>query len=232
MRILAIDTSTMISNVAILEDEKILGDYSVNQEKTHSESLLPMTEDLLKKLGLTMKEIDAFAIAKGPGSFTGLRIGMTATKTLAQMLDKKIVGVSSLEALAFGIMSDSLIMPVIDARGKRLFTGLYKWKDGKLENIIEDSMINYSGFEKFLEDHKEEEIILVGEASHLLEDIYSKYDKVKVSHAGLNNCISRNISIIAKNMLEEGLEDSYYDLSPNYLRKSQAELDYNKKHDK
>ncbi len=232
MKILAIDTSTMISNVAILEDNKILGDYSVNQEKTHSESLLPMTEDLLKKLGLDMKDIDAFAIAKGPGSFTGLRIGMTATKTLAQMLDKKIVGVSTLEALAYGIMTDHLIMPVIDARGKRLFTGVYRWEGKKLVNVVADSMVNFQGFESFLEDHKDEKIILVGEATSLLTDIYEKYEKVEVSHAGLNNCIARNICILARDMLEEGLEDSYYDLSPNYLRKSQAELDYKKKHDK
>lgn len=90
MNILAIDTSTMISTVTIASDDEIIGDFNVNQQKTHSESLVPMIENLLNLLGMEIKDIDLYVIAKGPGSFTGLRIGMTIAKTLAQVNGKKI----------------------------------------------------------------------------------------------------------------------------------------------
>ena len=125
MKILAIDTSTMISSVGVLDGAYSLGEYSLNQVKTHSELLLPMTNELLSKLGLDLEDIDLFAVAKGPGSFTGLRIGMSAVKTMAQVLDQKIIGVSTLEALAYGVITDRLIIPIIDARGKRYFASIY-----------------------------------------------------------------------------------------------------------
>ncbi|MDU2202957.1 MAG: tRNA (adenosine(37)-N6)-threonylcarbamoyltransferase complex dimerization subunit type 1 TsaB, partial [Anaerococcus hydrogenalis] len=96
MRVLGIDTSTMISTVTVVEDEKVIGDFNVNQEKTHSESLVPMIETLLKLLGLKLSDIDIFAVAQGPGSFTGLRIGMTIAKTFAQVDDKKLIPISTL----------------------------------------------------------------------------------------------------------------------------------------
>src|SRR5699024_6151198 len=99
MNYLAIDTSTMISTVTVADDKEILGDFNVNQAKTHSESLVPMIESLLRLLGMTVKDIDKFVIAEGPGSFTGLRIGMTIAKTLAQVENKDLLTVSTLKAM-------------------------------------------------------------------------------------------------------------------------------------
>ena len=103
MRILAIDTATMVTSVCLWEDHKIIGDYSVNQAKTHSESLMQMSEQLLKDLNLTYEDMDVFAVSKGPGSFTGLRIGITTAKTRAQVTGKPLVGISTLEALAYNV---------------------------------------------------------------------------------------------------------------------------------
>lgn len=138
MRVLSIDTSTMMSSISIMEDDKIIGDCSINQEQTHSEKLMVLVDRLLNDLKLNLKDIDLFAVAKGPGSFTGLRIGMTSIKAIAQALDKKIIGVSTLEAMAFSILNAKNILAIIDARGKRYFAGLFKMIDGKLELVFED----------------------------------------------------------------------------------------------
>lgn len=228
MKVLAIDTSTMVSSICVLEDDKILGEYSLNQEQTHSELLLPMTNSLLTGLGIELKDIDLFAVGKGPGSFTGLRIGMSAIKTIAQVFDKNIVGVSTLEALAHGVFTDKLIMPLVDARGKRFFTGIYRWINGELVNEHEDSLYKFKDILEFLKTSKEN-FVLVGEAISLVKDELSSLDNVTFAHIGLNNCFSRNVAIIGKREAERGNYDSYFDLSPNYIRKSQAEIDYGKR---
>ena len=105
MNYLAIDTSTMISTVTVADEKEILGDFNVNQAKTHSESLVPMVEILLELLGMEIGNIDKFVIASGPGSFTGLRIGMTIAKTLAQATKKEIIPISTLAAMAAGSTS-------------------------------------------------------------------------------------------------------------------------------
>ena len=137
MNILAIDTSTMISTVTIASENEILGDFNVNQQKTHSESLVPMIETLLNLLGMEIKDIDEFVIAEGPGSFTGLRIGMTIAKTLAQVNDRKLVPISTLLALANNSSSDKLKVPMLDARGNRVYGAVY---DKEFNEIIKEDL--------------------------------------------------------------------------------------------
>ena len=137
MNILAIDTSTMISTVTIASDNEIIGDFNVNQQKTHSESLVPMIENLLDLLGMTIKDIDAFVISEGPGSFTGLRIGMTVAKTLAQVNEKKLIPISTLLALANNSSSEKLKAPMLDARGNRVYAAVY---DKDYNEIINEDL--------------------------------------------------------------------------------------------
>lgn len=228
MKVLAIDTSTMISSVGILDGEYTLGEYSLNQVKTHSELLMPMTEQLLKNLKLGFNDIDLFAVAKGPGSFTGLRIGMSAIKTVAQVLDKKIIGISTLEALAFGVLNDKLIMPIIDARGKRYFSAIYKWEEGNLVNHLEEGLFKEKDIIEFLKN-SDEEFVLVGDALNLIKDDLETLKNVRFANARQNNCLAINIAQLAKIRAEQEDFDSFYDLAPNYIRKSQAELDYDKR---
>lgn len=228
MKVLAIDTSTMISSVGVLDGEYSLGEYSLNQVKTHSELLMPMTDELLKRLKLTFDDIDLFAVAKGPGSFTGLRIGMSAIKTMAQVLDKKIVGVSTLEALAFGIVSDRLIVPIIDARGKRYFSAIYKWEGDKLVNLVDEGLFKEKDLVEFLEN-SQDDLVLVGDTLNLLKDKLKDLKHIRFANARQNNCLAISIAQLASIKAESGEFDSYYDLAPNYIRKSQAELDYDKR---
>lgn len=225
MRILSVDTSTMMSSISILEDNRIIGDYSVNQDQTHSEKLVLNIKRLLEDVKLTVNDIDLFAVAKGPGSFTGLRIGMTSIKAIAQALDKDIIGISTLEAMAFSVLKEGYIFPVIDARGKRYFSGLYRREDGELEKIFEEILHEDEIYElvKGLDKY-----IFVGDSASLLPDKIKNLPNVEIAPANLNNAIGKNLCVLAKRKYEDGKSTSLFELEPNYLRKSQAEINQGK----
>lgn len=213
MNILAIDTSTMISTVTIANDSEILGDFNVNQQKTHSESLVPMIETLLELLGMEFKDIDEFVIAEGPGSFTGLRIGMTIAKTLAQVNDKKLIPISTLLALANNSSSDNLKVPMLDARGNRVYGAVY---DKDFNEIIKEDLYTIENFSEMVND-LDEEIELIGDISLKYEDLF---EKAKVLPINFRNTIGKSLIKLA---LENKNDYDLYQLVPNYLRKSQAE---------
>ncbi|PKZ15726.1 tRNA (adenosine(37)-N6)-threonylcarbamoyltransferase complex dimerization subunit type 1 TsaB [Anaerococcus octavius] len=213
MNILAIDTSTMISTVTIANDSEILGDFNVNQQKTHSESLVPMIETLLELLGMEFKDIDEFVIAEGPGSFTGLRIGMTIAKTLAQVNDKKLIPISTLLALANNSSSDKLKVPMLDARGNRVYGAVY---DKEFNEIIKEDLYTIEDFSKLVND-LDKEIELIGDISLKYQDLF---EKEKVLPINFRNTIGKSLIKLA---LENKNDYDLYQLVPNYLRKSQAE---------
>lgn len=217
---LAIDTSTMISTVTVADDKEIIGDFNVNQSKTHSESLVPMIENLLGLLGMKVADVDKFVIADGPGSFTGLRIGMTIAKTLAQVEKKDLLTISTLKAMAAGSISQRVKLALIDARTTRVYAGLY---DQNLEEIIPENLYEIDDLAKIVNE-KGLEIEMIG----LLNDKYfDKFERAFKAPINLNNCIGRNLIRLAQ---EEGLEARpLYEISPNYLRKSQAEREFKKK---
>jgi len=213
MNILAIDTSTMISTVTIANDSEILGDFNVNQQKTHSESLVPMIETLLELLGMEFKDIDEFVIAEGPGSFTGLRIGMTIAKTLAQVNDKKLIPISTLLALANNSSSDNLKVPMLDARGNRVYGAVY---DKDFNEIIKEDLYTIEDFSEMV-NNLDEGIELIGDISLKYEDLF---EKAKVLPINFRNTIGKSLIKLA---LENKNDYDLYQLVPNYLRKSQAE---------
>lgn len=224
MKILSICTSTMISTCTIMEDGEIIGDCNINQQKTHSESLVPMIKNMLDSLKIDISEIDLYIMAKGPGSFTGLRIGMTTGKTLAQVFNKDVIGISTLEALAVSCLTDKYIVPLVDARGGRVYYGIYKWDEKKLVNIKEDELI-------FMEDLAEElkltdkEYIFVGEGSRIFKDLINEEKLGELAIEPLNNCIGRNLCYLGEKYYSEGKIDDLFTLSPAYIRKSQAQRD-------
>ncbi|AFS77348.1 peptidase M22, glycoprotease [Gottschalkia acidurici 9a] len=145
MKVLAIDTSSTVASCAIMDDEKLLGEVILNDKTTHSQKLLPMIKQVLENCKLKPEDIDIYGAAIGPGSFTGLRIGVATIKSLAHAVEKRVVGVSSLEALALNIpFSQSLIVPIMDARRDRVFTAIYKWETEELKTIMEPDVIELS----------------------------------------------------------------------------------------
>ena len=223
MNILAIDTSTMISTVTIASDGEIIGDFNVNQQKTHSESLVPMIENLLDLLGMTIGNIDKFVIAKGPGSFTGLRIGMTIAKTLAQVGDKELIPVSTLLALANNSSSDRLKVPMLDARGNRVYAAVY---DSDFNEIIGEDLYTIDEFAD-LANALDKDLELIGEISTKYKD---KFKDSKTLPLNFNSCIGKSLIKIA--IGEDKESKNLYEISPNYLRKSQAERELNNKKNK
>ena len=121
MKILAIDSSGLVATVAVTEDDSLVAEYTINYKKTHSQTLVPMLEEVKKMIGLDLGTIDAIAVAKGPGSFTGLRIGSATAKGLGLALDKPIIPVSTLDALSMNAWgSDKLVCPIMDARREQV----------------------------------------------------------------------------------------------------------------
>ena len=143
MTILAIDSSAKAASVCIANEEKIIGEFFINTSLTHSQTLMPMTEQLLKNTEMTIGEVDAIAVNAGPGSFTGIRIGISTVKGLALAANKPCAGVSTLEAMAWhGVSASSFICPVMDARRNQVYNALFRTDCGKPIRICKDRAVS------------------------------------------------------------------------------------------
>ena len=142
MKILALDSSSLVASVAVVEDDNLLGEYTINYKKTHSQTLLPMLDEVAKMIELDLESIDAIAVSAGPGSFTGLRIGSATAKGLGLALHKSIVSVPTVDALAYNLWgSPDVICPLMDARRQQAYTGLYEFQNGIMETICSKKRI-------------------------------------------------------------------------------------------
>ena len=154
MRILAIETSALECSVALLDGDTILGEFSVNNKKTHSQMLMPMLSDLMDRSGVIIDSVDAIAVAGGPGSFTGLRIGSATAKGLADALNKPIVSVPTVDALAYNLFgSGELVCPMMDARRDQTYTGIYAFTEGEMQTLLPQCAISVAELvEKLIAD--------------------------------------------------------------------------------
>ncbi len=144
MKILALDSSGLVASVAIVEEidgnQNLLAEYTVNYKKTHSQTLLPMLDEIVKMIELDLKSIDAIALAAGPGSFTGLRIGSATAKGLGFALEKPLIEIPTVDGLAYNLYgTDRVICPLMDARRNQVYTGIYEFCGGSL-HVLEPQM--------------------------------------------------------------------------------------------
>lgn len=231
MRVLALDSSGLTASVALVEDDTPIGEYSTNFHKTHSTTLLPMTDELFRMLGMDIAEakLDAIAIAKGPGSFTGLRIGSATAKGLALALGLPVIPVSTIEGLAFNLWgSEGIVCPVMDARRGQTYTGLYKMNgfEGGMECILEPCAVDIS---EILEKINEQSlpVTFLGDGVPVFSDRINENCKVhyRFAPASMNRQRAASIGCVAVSMAENDpsvMMDSD-DFAPDYLRLSQAE---------
>lgn len=223
MKVLGIDTSSIMTTCAVIEGDKLLGEYSLNQDMSHSEKLVPMIKEVLDNLGLKIQDIDLFAVSVGPGSFTGLRIGVATVKGFAHLYDKPVIGVPTLEALAYNLAPRDIIVPMLDARRDRVYTGIYTCKEDGLETIVEADALEIDELINLLREYKE--IYVNGQGSVVYRERLeaSLGDRLKFSIIG--NMEARGVSIcqLGRKKYLEGKRDDYFTLSPDYLRPSQAE---------
>lgn len=218
MKVLGIDTSTKTTAIGLIEDDEVLCDYNLTGRVAHSESVTDMIHEIFKKFEFALEDIDLIAVGLGPGSFTGLRIGITIAKVMAFALDKKVIGVSSLVANS---MSDyGLVSTIVDARRGNVYASIIKNAD-EPEILYEDKILSFENFKEELQ----------------------KYDQVTI--AGLdgdkfiaeisNGKLSKNKAMKGSNIARLGLIDykkngpmDSFNLIPNYLKISQAEAQYEK----
>ena len=221
MKVLAIDTSTYVLGVALVDNDKVVGELITNIKKNHSLRAMPAVEQLMKECGITPKELDRIVVANGPGSYTGVRIGVTIAKTLAWSLNIPIVGISSLHLLAAnGRYFQGVICPIMDARRGQVFTGLYEWDNNRLVTNKEDINI-------LLTDWLEEinllnkKVLFVGEDVDKFKDVISEKLGENAHFASWVQHNGRPSELCRLGMELEPTETHH--LVPNYTRLAEAE---------
>ena len=230
MKILGIDTSSNASSVAVIEDNKLICEYTVNTKTTHSQKLMPMIENMLSMSGINIKEIDAIAICIGPGSFTGLRIGMATAKAISHVNNLPIIGINSLEILAGNMdLCNKKICSILDAQRNQVYTGRYKFENG---NIVEIQPVDVVEIENLLEEISKDsdEWILVGEAVYKYEDKIKEIKNIDIPAPSHNVTKASSLCAIAIKKYNNNIDiHNCYDINPMYIRKSQAEVQYEEK---
>ena len=231
MKVLAIDCSAKSVSVAIAEGGKLLAEGFLNIKLTHSETLMPIIEQLLSNTRLTLADIDAFAVTAGPGSFTGIRIGISAIKGMAFAEEKPVFFFFSLEAMALSLANSNLFSGVIcglmDARRNQFYNALFKIDNGKVIRLTEDRMVEAENLKEELLDFNAP-VILMGDGAELFYSI-SENNEV-FSLAPETNRVQRAAGIAVKASSDENLTPVSPDaLQAIYLRKSQAEREREEK---
>lgn len=231
MKILAVDTSAKVTSVCVLNDYKILSEFNANSSLNHSQSLMPMMDSVLKSLNITVNEIDAFACSKGPGSFTGLRIGISAIKGLAFGKNKPCVGVSTLEALAYNLKgSDCIICSAMDARCNQVYTALFDSYDDKFKRLTEDLAIPIDELKEKLKAYNKK-IVLCGDGADLCYNkLSSFFDNLYLAKEELKYQKASSVAALAHDILSQEIDDFSADkLVPAYIRLPQAQRELLKK---
>lgn len=224
MLILAFETSAKAASVALLEENRLLGESYQNTGMTHSQTLLVMAEDLMKQCGKTVSDITAVAVAAGPGSFTGVRIGVAAAKGFAWGAALPCYGVSTLEAMAESLgIWEGYLCPCMDARRSQVYNALFYVNQGKLERIREDRAISLEDLKTDLQD-RDGPIFLVGDGAVLTDKTLSaEIPNLVLPPEHRLHQRAVGVALVAAKQIAAGLPGDGNALTPNYLRLSQAE---------
>lgn len=216
MRLLAVDTSNKIASVAVFEDNKFLGEKITDDQKTHSEKFLPIVDELLNELNLNINDIDMFAVSVGPGSFTGIRIGVATVKGMAQALDRKVISVTSLEGLIEMVESEN-VCAIINAKHGNVYTQIkYKNKLEEPDFMTIDQLLNEL-------KNREEEFIIVGDATSEFEEIFKNNIKCEIFEEKIKTSLYIGKSALNKYLRDENAVKSPNEINPIYLRKAQPD---------
>ena len=222
MKILAFDSTATTAGVAITEDSRLLGEVTLNNGNTHSETLLPMAEALLGMLRLTVRDIDLFACSAGPGSFTGVRIGAATVKGMAFGTKKPCVGVSTLEALAYNMRGHrGIICPVMNARRSQVYTAIFESDGEYIKRLSEDMAIGADELDEMLSSY-DADVYLVGDGIEVATQCFKK-TRATAAPEELRYQSAYSVSQVALCMHKGGKSVSDAELTATYLRLSQAE---------
>lgn len=229
MKILGLDSSGLVASVAVVEDDNLLGEYTVNYKKTHSQTLLPMLDEVARMIELDLNTIDAIAVAGGPGSFTGLRIGSATAKGLGLALDVPIINIPTVDALAYNLAGHrDLVCPLMDARRNQVYTGLYQFRQNELE--VERAQCAV-GIDEIVVDINERKrpVVFLGDGVPVFRTYIEEHIKVPCSFAPahVNKQRAGAVAALGMRYYEEGRFETAEEHKPEYLRLSQAERERN-----
>ena len=224
MKVLAIDSSGLVASAAVVEEERLIAEYTVDYKKTHSQTLLPMIDEITRMTELDPKTIDAVAVAAGPGSFTGLRIGAATAKGLGLALDKPILEVPTVDAMAYGLFGTAgLICPMMDARRNQVYTGIYAFRDGVFTVVKEQWASDVAELARLLNELGEP-VTFLGDGvpvyRETIEAVLTVPHTYAPPHLSRQRAGSVGALAIARGM---ACAVPARDHRPVYLRKSQAE---------
>lgn len=225
MKLLAVDSSGMVASVAIMSEDTLIAEYSVNHKKTHSQTLMPMLDEIVRMTESRLAEFDYLAIAGGPGSFTGLRIGSATVKGLGMALDIPVVSVPTLEALAMNVCDTTyLVCPVMDARRNQVYTGIYHFQEGRMQVDMEQVPMDIHELIQKLNEYNQT-VVFLGDGVPVYQDIIANEMKSKylLAPAHLNRQRASAVGMRAWDYVREGKVQTARDHAPEYLRLSQAE---------
>lgn len=222
---LAVDTSSLTASCAVVEDGRVISELSMQYGKTHSQKIVPMLRDVLAMLKKSFQDIDLFAAAIGPGSFTGLRIGVVTIKALAYSLKKPVCGISTLDALAYSLPDfKGVLVPMLDARNNQVFSAIFHKKDNHLDKISPDRGISIEELIAQIKD-QDEDAMVIGDAVPLhLEKMRAVLGgKIIEAPPALSFPRAASTALLAEQVFRDNKAINAFELEPQYLRKSQAE---------
>ena len=225
MKLLVLDSSGLVASVALIEDDRLIAEYTTGNKLTHSQTLLPMLNEVIKRTSFEMEDIDAIAVAGGPGSFTGLRIGSATAKGLGLALDKPIIHVPTVDGLAYNLWGhQNLVCPLMDARRNQTYTGLYEFTADGMNILVESCAV---GIEEILEKINEygRPVVFLGDGVPVFRAIIEEKCHVPHSYAPAHLIRQRAgaVGVLGMEYYKQGRYQSAAEHRPDYLRLSQAE---------
>jgi tRNA threonylcarbamoyladenosine biosynthesis protein TsaB len=225
MKILGLDSSGLVASVAIVEDNDLKGEYTVNYKKTHSQTLLPMLDEVAKMIELDLNSINAIAVSGGPGSFTGLRIGSATAKGLGLALGKPLIHIPTVDALAYNLVgSRDMVCPLMDARRNQTYTGLYRFDGNQMEIVKPQCAV---GIDEIIAAVNEigQAVVFLGDGVAVFESYIRENCKVPFSFAPahVNKQRAGAVAALGEIYYKEGKTETAEEHKPDYLRLSQAE---------
>ena len=226
MKVLTVDTATIVATAAVVDENKLICETIVNFQKKHSEKLMPAIDHMLKDAGLTIQDMDAFWIVNGPGSFTGLRIGMATVKGFAQAIDKPVIPISTLEALAYNLpYADGVVCPILDAQRSQVYTGLFRFNEEEgMVAELEDSVMDIVALIGILQNYTDGPIYLLGDGVprfyETMVEALPGIIKVK-QQLSMNRASSAGTLAVERALIKQWQD--FKSVEPVYIRPSYAE---------
>ena len=234
MRILGIESASLTASVAVVTDDHLTAEYTIHHKKTHSQTLLPMIQEITVMTELDLKSIDAIAVSAGPGSFTGLRIGSATAKGLALALKLPIISVPTIDAMAYQCWrADCLICPIMDARRGQVYTGIYKFCNGEFMVCMESTAMEIERLMEIL-NQKRGSVLFLGDGVPVYKEKIQQLASIKIEFAPafMGRQRAAAVAVLGMEYFKKGICEEASVHTPVYLRQSSAERELAEKKEK